>query len=84
MIVFVDDCAADGCYEKNLGGGKQMCAKHQQMYDEGTAFKAFYGKTVLKKTSASCDHVWVEDECHGYAGHVYCVVCGKDYEKTEK
>lgn len=47
--VFVNDCAADGCYKKNLGKGKQMCKEHQQMYDEGKPFKAFYGKTVLKK-----------------------------------
>lgn len=31
-----------------------------------------------------CEHKWVEEEIHGYTGHVYCVVCGKDYEKTEK
>lgn len=47
--VFLNDCAADGCYKKNLGKGKQMCKKHQQMYEEGKPFKAFYGKTVLKK-----------------------------------
>jgi len=47
--VFVNDCAADGCYKKNLGKGKQMCKEHQQMYEEGKPFKAFYGKTVLKK-----------------------------------
>jgi hypothetical protein len=46
--VFLIDCAADGCYKKNLGKGKQMCKKHQDMYDSGTAFKAFYGKTVKK------------------------------------
>lgn len=48
-LVFINDCAADGCYKKNLGKGKQMCEPHQQMYDEGKPFKAFYGKTVLKK-----------------------------------
>jgi hypothetical protein len=48
-IAFTSDCAADGCYKKNLGKGKQMCKEHQKMYDEGKAFKAFYGKTVLKK-----------------------------------
>jgi hypothetical protein len=26
-----------------------MCKEHQQMYEEGKSFKAFYGKTVLKK-----------------------------------
>lgn len=46
--VFVNDCAADGCYKKNLGKGKQMCKEHQKMYEEGKAFKAFYGKTVQK------------------------------------
>jgi hypothetical protein len=46
--VFVNDCAADGCYKNNLGNGKQMCKEHQQMYEEGKPFKAFYGKTVLK------------------------------------
>ena len=48
-IVFINECAADGCYKKNLGKGKQMCEKHQQMYDDGIPFKAFYGKTVLKR-----------------------------------
>lgn len=47
--VFVNDCAADGCYKKNLGKGKQMCKEHQQMYEDGKPFKAFFGKTVLKK-----------------------------------
>ena len=47
--LFLNDCAADGCYKKNLGGGKQMCKEHQEMYEKGIAFKAFYGKTVLKK-----------------------------------
>ena len=47
--VFLNDCAADGCYKKNLGDGKQMCKEHQEMYDKGIPFKAFYGKTVLKK-----------------------------------
>jgi hypothetical protein len=48
-IVFVNDCAADGCCNKNLGNGRQMCKEHQQMYEEGKPFKGFYGKTVLKK-----------------------------------
>lgn len=46
--VFLNDCAADGCYKKNLGKEKQMCKKHEQMYNDGKPFKAFYGKTVLK------------------------------------
>lgn len=48
-IVFGNDCAADGCYNKNIGNGKQMCKKHQEMYEKGVPFKGFYGKTVLKK-----------------------------------
>jgi hypothetical protein len=48
-IVFVNDCAADGCKKKNMGKGKQMCEMHEQMYESGQPFKAFYGKTVLKK-----------------------------------
>ena len=48
-VVFINDCAADGCYKKNIGNGKQMCKEHQEMYENGTPFKAFYGKTVLKK-----------------------------------
>lgn len=48
-IIFVNDCAADGCYKKSLGKGKQMCMEHQRMYENGEPFKAFYGKTVLKK-----------------------------------
>lgn len=47
--IFTEDCAADGCYKKNIGNGKQMCTEHQSMYDNGIPFKAFYGKTVLKK-----------------------------------
>lgn len=47
--IFTEDCAADGCYKKNIGNGKQMCKEHQSMYDNGIPFKAFYGKTVLKK-----------------------------------
>jgi len=46
--VFLNDCAADGCYKKNLGKEKQMCEEHEQMYNDGKSFKAFYGKTVLK------------------------------------
>lgn len=49
QFIFVKQCAADGCYEKNLGNGKQMCKKHQQMYENGEPFKAFYGKTVLRR-----------------------------------
>ena len=47
--IFINDCAADNCYSENLGNGKQMCEKHQGMYEEGIPFKGFYGKTVLKK-----------------------------------
>jgi hypothetical protein len=45
--VFLNDCAADGCYKKKLEKGKQMCKEHEQMYNDGKPFKAFYGKTVL-------------------------------------
>ncbi|MBY0244983.1 MAG: hypothetical protein K2Q03_05990 [Sphingobacteriaceae bacterium] len=48
-IRFLNECAADGCNKQNLGKGIQMCNKHQQMYETGVAFKAFYGKKVLKK-----------------------------------
>lgn len=48
-ILFVNECAADGCYNKNLGNGKQMCKEHEEMYNKGIPFKAFYGKTLLKK-----------------------------------
>ena len=48
-IVFINDCAADGCHKKNLGKGKQLCKEHQEMYEKGIPFKGFYGKTVLKK-----------------------------------
>lgn len=47
--VFLSDCAADNCKNKNLSNGKQMCQKHQEMYENGTPFKGFYGRTVLKK-----------------------------------
>lgn len=48
-LVFINECAADGCYKKNIGNGYQMCKEHQDMYENGIPFKAFYGKTVLKK-----------------------------------
>ena len=51
MIVFLEDCAADGCYKKNIGNGKQMCERHQKMYEDNIPFKAFYGKTVHKSAS---------------------------------
>lgn len=47
--IFINECATDGCYNKNLGDGIQMCKKHQEMYEKGIPFKGFYGKTVLKK-----------------------------------
>ena len=47
--VFIEDCAADGCYNKNIGKGKQICKKHEEMYENRIPFKAFYGKTVQKK-----------------------------------
>ncbi len=46
-IIFTNDCAADGCYNKSIKN-KQMCKTHQDMYEKGIKFKAFYGKTVLK------------------------------------
>lgn len=48
-MVFMNECAADGCYKKNVGNGKQMCKEHEEMYEKGIPFKAFYGKTVLRK-----------------------------------
>ena len=48
-VVFMKECAADGCYRMNLGNGRQLCDRHQRMYDGGIPFKGFYGKTVLKK-----------------------------------
>ena len=47
-LIFVNDCAVDGCYKKNKKG-KQMCNEHQQKYDSGEKLIAFYGKTVQKK-----------------------------------
>lgn len=47
-IVFLNDCAVDGCYKKNQKG-KQMCPLHQSKYEAGETLKAFYGKTVKKK-----------------------------------
>lgn len=48
-MIFVYDCAVDGCYKKNMGKGKQMCKTHQAAYEAGETLKAFYGKTVKKK-----------------------------------
>lgn len=47
-VVFLKDCAVDGCYKKNMGKGKQMCREHQEAYNNGEKLKAFYGKTVQK------------------------------------
>ncbi len=49
-LVFVNDCAVDGCYKKNMGNGKQMCKYHQAEYESGKPLKAFYGLTVKKKS----------------------------------
>jgi len=49
-LIFLNDCAADGCKRKNLKG-KQLCKQHQDAYDRGERVKAFYGKTLLKKDS---------------------------------
>ena len=48
-LVFVNDCAVDGCNKKNVGKGKQMCKEHQAKYEAGEKLVAFYGKTVQKK-----------------------------------
>jgi len=48
-IVFVNDCAVDGCYKKNVGNRKQMCKKHQAAYERGEKLVAFYGRIVKKK-----------------------------------
>ncbi len=48
--VFINNCAVDGCYKKNLKG-KQMCKEHQVKYDAGEKLRAFYGKTVQNKTT---------------------------------
>lgn len=61
--IFLEDCAADNCYEKNIGNGKQMCQKHQDMYDKGIPFKAFYGKTVLRNDITSLKTVYESFNC---------------------
>ena len=48
-LVFVNDCAVDGCNKKNVGKGKQMCKEHQAKYEAGEKLVAFYGKTIQKK-----------------------------------
>ena len=47
-FIFVYDCAVDGCYKKNVGGGKQMCRAHQDAYERGEKLRAFYGRFVQK------------------------------------
>jgi hypothetical protein len=47
--VFIKECAADNCKNNKEGKGSQMCKQHEEMYENGKPFKAFYGKTVLKK-----------------------------------
>lgn len=51
-VVFLNDCAVDGCKKKNVGKGKQMCKEHQAAYERGEKLKAFYGKTVQKKNQS--------------------------------
>lgn len=47
--VFVNDCAADGCYKKNLGKGKQMCKEHQQMYEERKVLQSILRQNSSEK-----------------------------------
>ena len=47
--IFLNDCAADQCHNKNTGNGSQLCKVHKKMYEIGQRFKAFYGQTLLKK-----------------------------------
>jgi hypothetical protein len=49
QVTFINDCAVDGCYKKNIGKGRQMCKDHQAQYESGMVLKAFYGKLVQKK-----------------------------------
>lgn len=56
-IIFLTDCAVDGCYKKNMGNGKQMCKKHEQDYEEGKKLKAFYGRTVQKKVEPKTEKI---------------------------
>jgi hypothetical protein len=58
-IIFMTECAVDGCYEKNTlkKDGKQMCIEHQKQYDEGVKLKAFYGKTVQKQIVSKNNYV---------------------------
>ena len=48
-MIFVNNCAADGCYNKNTGNGSQLCKRHKKMYEIGQRFKAFRGQTLLKE-----------------------------------
>lgn len=75
--VFVNECAADGCYKKNMGKGKQMCQEHEKMYEEGQPFKAFYGKTVLKKEYQSKQLSSTEPEESEEAEDVDFTPCSK-------
>ncbi len=65
--VFINDCAVDNCYEKNLGNGKQMCEEHEKMYQEGNPLKAFYGKTVMKKDNIKYNGYLISQDMTGYA-----------------
>lgn len=49
-FVFINECAVDGCKEKNMGYPPyQMCKRHQEAYDRGEKLIAFYGKIVQKQ-----------------------------------
>jgi len=59
-VLFVNDCAVDGCYKLNVGKGKQMCKEHQEAYERGDKLKAFYGKIVQNK-NVNSEHVGTTD-----------------------
>jgi hypothetical protein len=48
-LIYINECAVDGCFKKSIGKGFQMCEKHQDAYEKGKKLKAFSGKTVQKK-----------------------------------
>lgn len=54
-LVFLNECAVDDCYEKQLNTKHSIsvfCEKHKAKLDAGETLTAFYGKKIKKKVGA--------------------------------
>lgn len=51
-IVFLNDCAADGCYRKKCKGS-MFCKKCKQRFDAAEEMSVGYGKKIQKKAGVN-------------------------------